>query len=200
MVMTHGLLSTTALLDLFQVGGERRFEIESQWRPASMNIEHPDYGTAVIRDQKPMPPESLQDVLIGVTPQEWYEFLNNKVFFWSSQDRLQRLLKAVAYRQRSHTVITVDTRALVEKHADRITLSTMNSGVSLFDRRKRGLSTFQTLDEFPTDPAASRHPPQDVVEVAVEYSVPHIVKLTVNVSEWLGDRKLMVIQDNPMGT
>jgi len=50
----HGLRSTTALLDLFEVAGSDRERIESQHRPESETIHHPRYGTAVIRDQKPM--------------------------------------------------------------------------------------------------------------------------------------------------
>ena len=78
----RGLLSTTALLDAFEIVGEQRFKIESEWRPTSVAIEHPHHGEAIIRDQKPMTPHTLGNVLIDdVTPQQWYEFLNRKTFF-----------------------------------------------------------------------------------------------------------------------
>src|SRR6266480_1717700 len=51
-IQKQGLLSTSALLDLFEVEGEERFAIESQWRPQSVVITHPTHGTAVIRDSK----------------------------------------------------------------------------------------------------------------------------------------------------
>ena len=44
-----GLLSTSALLDLFEINGKRRFAIESCHRPDSVVIEHPRHGRAVIR-------------------------------------------------------------------------------------------------------------------------------------------------------
>ena len=129
----RGLLSTTALLDAFEIVGEQRFKIESGWRPTSVAIEHPHHGEAIIRDQKPMTPHTLGNVLIDdVTPQQWYEFLNRKTFFWVTLDRLTRLLSAGAYRTRSHDVLVVDTQGLVERHFDRITLSPINSGVSAF--------------------------------------------------------------------
>lgn len=67
-IRERGLLSTTALLDLFEIDGSRRSAIESEWRPESVTIEHPVHGTAVIRDQHPMPPEHLAKALDGLTP------------------------------------------------------------------------------------------------------------------------------------
>jgi hypothetical protein len=49
-----GLLSTSALLDRFEVQGERRRRIESARRPEIEAIEPPEHGRALIRDNKPM--------------------------------------------------------------------------------------------------------------------------------------------------
>ncbi len=49
-IRERGLLSTTALLDLFEIDGATRTSIESQWRPESIPIEHPSYGSAVVGD------------------------------------------------------------------------------------------------------------------------------------------------------
>ena len=92
-IRKHGLLSTTALLDLFQKTGKERSKIESHWRASSIQIDHPKYGKAVVRDQKPARPEWIEKVLVGVTPEQWYRFLNSKVFFWLSQDSLTSMLK-----------------------------------------------------------------------------------------------------------
>ena len=40
-VREHGLLSTSALLDLFEISGSKRREIESEWRPNIVPIGHP---------------------------------------------------------------------------------------------------------------------------------------------------------------
>lgn len=64
-------LSTSDLLDLYQIEGERRFAIESSWRPEIVRIEHDEHGAAFVRDQRPMPEGLLPRCLMGMTPQEW---------------------------------------------------------------------------------------------------------------------------------
>ena len=59
-IQEHGLLSTTALLDLFELRGDERFRIESCHRPESIPIDNSKYGRAVIRDQKPMSDRSVR--------------------------------------------------------------------------------------------------------------------------------------------
>src|SRR5207253_9605742 len=72
-VRREGLLSTTALLDAFEIDGDLRCQIESCHRPECITISHPRLGTAVIRDQKPMSDRGLGKCLQGMTPREWYE-------------------------------------------------------------------------------------------------------------------------------
>ena len=81
-----GLLSTTAILDKFEVGGERRRRIESARRPEIETVEHPEHGRALIRDNKPMQEKTLGRCLTGMTPREWYESLNRRVFSGSIGD------------------------------------------------------------------------------------------------------------------
>src|SRR5438105_1634732 len=131
-IQRHGLLSTSALLDLFQMSGPERDAIESQRRPESVTIRHPRFGTAVIRDQKPLRDEALKGCLRGMTVPDWYCTLNSKVFFWLTQARLETFLTARAYRSSDHVVITVDTARLIDQHLDRLRLSTINSGATLY--------------------------------------------------------------------
>ena len=184
-IRKYGLLSTTALLDLFQKTGEERSKIESQWRPCSIHIEHPKYGKAVVRDQKPARPESLKKVLVDVTPKEWYKFLNCKVFFWLSKASLKSMLNSRTYRNSYHDVITVDTRLLVDRYLDRITLCPINSGFALFRQGKRNFATFQSIEEYPLVP--KKKAPR---ELAVEYGVPDIADLAVSVDRWRGNEFL----------
>ena len=187
-IQKHGLLSTTALLDLFEILGTERFKIESEWRRDSISIKHPSYGTATIRDQRPMPPDSLKKVLEDSTPQQWYELLNGKSFFWPTKERLMRLLNAKLYRNRSHDVIIVDTKSLLERHIDNVTLSPINSGFSLFGKGKRSLKTFKSVEEYP--PITNCN---DVVELAVEYCVKDVAYLVVSVEQRRGDTLLKKI-------
>src|SRR5258707_5561077 len=94
-IVKYGLLSTTALLDLFESRGDERFRIESCHRPESIPILHPKHGCAVIRDQKPMSDRSVRKALVGtLEPTDWYRELNSRVFFWLTEERLNTLLNS----------------------------------------------------------------------------------------------------------
>src|SRR4051812_3683324 len=81
-IQRHGLLSTRALLDLFEVDEGERERHYSHHRPESVAIHHPKIGTAVVRDQKPMDDKGLiRSLTDGITPRQWYETLNDRVFF-----------------------------------------------------------------------------------------------------------------------
>src|SRR5688500_9803141 len=90
-ISKNGLRSTSALFDLFEISGKARFEIESKRRRQSKTLTHETYGSAVIRDQKPLRDSSLEKCLIDLTVPEWYRVLNGKVFFWVTKDRLLTL-------------------------------------------------------------------------------------------------------------
>lgn len=130
-IRRHGLLSTSALLDLFEVQGELRQQLESEHRPRSVPITHPLHGSAVIRDQNPLNMTRLAGCLTGMSAQEWLRELNRRVFFWPSEQRLTRLLGAKAYRDQEHDVLIVDTRSLVERHRRNITLAPINTGATI---------------------------------------------------------------------
>ena len=186
-IVDHGLLSTTALLDLFEVTGDERATIEAARRPECAVVAHAVHGRAVIRDNKPLLEGRLAGCLEdGLTPSEWYCLLNSRVFFWPTEDRLRTLMGAEAYQASAKVVITVDTRALVARHARRMTLSTINSGATRPFARPRGLRTFVPLADF--DWEARRHRGKNAVaEVAVDYSVPDIVEVAESAIRHLPD-------------
>lgn len=105
-IQNRGLLSTTALLDLYELSGPQRYNIESCHRPSSIPLERHDLPPAVVRDQIPMSDAGLRRCLPNhLSPRDWYELLNAKVFFWLNVARLHRLTSARAYRNRSHDVL-----------------------------------------------------------------------------------------------
>lgn len=181
-ILARGLLSTSALLDLYEVTGERRRAIESTHRPKSMPISHASHGTAWVRDQKPMSEAKLQQSLVDMTPREWYETLNRHVFFWPTEKRLGTLLEARAYRARAHTVLTVDTAALLRRYLPHTRLSPINSGSTLFTAVARGSDTFRSLSEYPDDWWRRGR----LAEVAVEYAIPDVRELVLRVEVWQG--------------
>lgn len=151
-IQQHGLLSTTALLDLYGYAPTDPFRIavEEQRRAESVPISRPGLANAVIRDQKPMSDGALLKCLDGgLTPTDWYRTLNAKVFFWLSRERLRRLLGAKAYRDQPQTVLTIDTRSLVEANVGYIMLSPINSGSTIMNPVRRGPQTFKAPADYP---------------------------------------------------
>lgn len=194
-IRRHGLLSTSALLDLFEVRGAARTAIESCHRPESVPIKHPVHGTAVIRDQKPMSDKGLEKALLdGLTPRQWYELLNRQVFFWVREQRLRTLLAARAYRDKRHLVLTIDTARLLARHAERIVLSPYNSGATKPNPFPRGRDTFLPMQQYPyLDWRKARGRQNAVVELAVLRGVPDIVEFIERVELTGGARPPQVV-------
>ena len=184
-IQQHGLLSTEALLDLFGVDGEFRASVLAARRPDCVPITHPQYGRAIIRDQKPLIESRLRTVLQdGMTPREWYELLNRKTFFWVAESRFETLRNARAYEGLRQTLLIVDCAKLLARHADQVTLCPMNSGASRPMAFPRGRRTFLPIAEYPFEESRRKRGRKGaVVELTVEYSVPDIRDLVISVSE-----------------
>lgn len=180
-IASHGLLSATALLDLFEVPEPRRTEIEGRCRPDSVVIEHPQHGRAVIRDNKPLLESRLRGCLQdGLTPEEWYRLLNRRTFFWPTRKRVDGLLGAATYRSAPQLVLTVPTKQIVALHRNAIALSTINSGATRPFAWPRGASTFLSIDDF--DFESRRHRGQHAIaELTVDYAVPDIADVVESV-------------------
>lgn len=173
-IRKQGLLSTSALLDLYKIEGPERRAIESKHRPESIKICRTGYPDAIIRDQKPMSDAALRKCLAdGITPSMWYEILNAKVFFWLSKRRLRRLLGARAYRDFPQTVLTLDAESLVKAHGDKILLSPINSGSTIMKPQPRGNDTFRSIEDYPFEHWRKKRSRRDAV---VELVVPGAVK------------------------
>lgn len=194
-IRRHGLLSTSAILDLFGISGERREAIESCKRPQSVKLSHPKYGNVVIRDNKPLKESMLIQSLQGkMTPREWYETLNGKVFFWPTRKRVLRLLGARAYRGLKHMVITVDTCSLLQDYFSDVRLSRINSGSIIYQATPRGCETFVTVDGWPRDVGPrSGKLKMEIAEVAVQYAVRNIEQITLTAEEMQAKKAPQII-------
>lgn len=183
-IREHGLLSTSALLDLHGYAGDARAELESCLRPESVSIES-RVGTAIIRDQKPMKLAAMRKCLVDVSPEEWLEILNSRSFFWLTKARLNKLLGGRAYRRHPQVVLTVDTESLVSAYADRIQLSPINSGAMLYDPQKRGRDLFKSIADYPyAERRRGRTVENALVELVVVDGVPDIAKHVVCVHDY----------------
>ena len=175
-ITRRGLLSTSAMLRHFQVPEQQRLELETRRRPESVEIRHPDGSVAEVRDHTSMKDEKLCKYLEdGLTPREWYQILNSKVFFWVTLDRLNRM--SYAYSRTRHAVFVVDTDGLLAACLERVTLSPIYSGSTLYNTASRGLRTFLPPHEYPFLLRRRKRGPDDAVaELAVEHSLPEIWK------------------------
>jgi hypothetical protein len=198
-IRTHGLLSTSALLALYGVQGPVRTGFESERRPAGVTLRSDGLPDVLVRDQSPISDRALLRCLTdGMTPREWYRILNGKVFFWTSMQRLQRLLTAKAGRDVAQLVLTVDTQSLVDTHRDRVRLSGMNTGSTIRKPLPRGPKTFLPIAEFPYDERRRTRAPSDaLVELVVEGAVPDIMDHLIEVDEVGPDRRVEVWRRAP---
>ncbi|HET8840185.1 MAG TPA: hypothetical protein VFN35_01900 [Ktedonobacteraceae bacterium] len=135
-IQHHGLLSTSALLDLTGIQGEKRWQIEQSQRLQQTNLA----SGILVRDQRPIAPAALERCLRGMTIHEWYALLNARIFFWLDTDRLNRMLKANG--RRPQVVMVLDTRQLLAAYADRIELTPINTGNTRRQPALRGRQTF----------------------------------------------------------
>lgn len=168
-VLRNGLLSTSALLDLYGIVGNRRFRLESTKRSTTERLTKAGLPDAFIRDQHAINETNLRHALTqGITPGQWYKFLNDKVFFWAEPERLCGMARAYGHGARE--VIVLDTRRLVAAYRDRIRLSHMNSGATRSPLHRRGYDTFCRIEDYPY---AKRR--KKVAEVCVNVGVPDVL-------------------------
>jgi hypothetical protein len=79
-------------------------------------------------------------------------------------------------------VLTLDTARLVAAHRDRIWLSPINSGATLFKPQRRGTQTFQRIASFPYEArSVTRIDANNVVELVVDHSVPDVADFVLAV-------------------
>lgn len=191
----HGLLSTSALLDLYRVRGGERARIEAARRPEGVALRRPGLPGAVVRDQKPLTDAALLRCLTGgMDPAAWYRLLNGKVFFWLSPQRLGRLLGAAPYRAHAHDVLELATAPLVAAYRDSITLSPINSGSAIRRAVPRGPETFQPIATYDYAAWRGKRPRGDrVAELAVTGGVPDVARFVTRVTVRRGTEVLSVL-------
>ncbi len=188
-IRARGLLSTSALLDLYGLVGEERARIEGARRPASIVLA----PGVVIRDNGPLNEKNLARSLDGdLKPADWYRLLNGRVFFWLSRQRLQKLLGARLYREKAHEVLEAEARPLVEAYRDSIELSPMNSGATGRFPVRRGPTTFRPIADYDYAGRKARGL-ERVVELAVLGGVPDIERFTRRVVRMQGSQEEAVI-------
>lgn len=133
-IQARGLLSTQRLVALSS-GADA--SLLRRHRPRGQYL---DVG-AHIRDQSPMPRSAIERALrSGVTPEDWFELLNSKVFFWLDLKRLNR--HRAACKSQKQVVLAIDAGRMLEHYAAVASVSPINSGNAMHAARPRNASTF----------------------------------------------------------
>ena len=172
-VRRHGLLSTVALLDLFETPESERRQLLHARRPDPVSLSHPVHGQAILNDQRPLSMKALETCLDdGLAPADWLGILNGKVFFWPDEKQLQRLTQARANRKRQREVLVFDTARLLEDNFDRLSLSPINTGNTMRRPARRGLATFALAKDHGWEAWRTLRGRRDsVVEIAINHRV-----------------------------
>jgi hypothetical protein len=181
-IRDNGLLTTAQQVERCAPPKEVADSILRSRRSQIIWLTTPDGVRVAVRDQKPLLLHNL--VLEGTDLQGWLDILNSRVFFWVNKERLDKLLRARAYRSSPHHVIVVDTASLVSKHADQIRLSPFNTGATIFPPPSaplRGPGTFQTLRDYRWASRVRLDGSRPIVEAAVIGGVPDIAEHIVKV-------------------
>lgn len=190
-IKKFGLLPTETIVRSSNLDEASQASLLDERRPQSVHFEHPELGAVIIRDQGPLNLALLQPKLIDVTVQEWLSTLNDRVFFWLHPTKLENLLTARRYRNSVQDVLTVDTRSLLGAAGDRVRLSPINSGASLYNPSPRGTRTFATIEDY--DYAARRRARgriDAIIELAVIGGVPDIANHVTAVRRMRGTEEL----------
>lgn len=176
-----GLLSVAELLEAFGVEREERERILRTRRSKSIVLSDPEIGSVTLRDQGAISDSKLEAVLEGgMTTSDWYATLNERAYFWPTQKRVQVLLNAKRYRDRSHLILVVDTASLLERHEAQVELSPINSGATLFDAVARGPATFASIGSYDFETSRKRRGrARAIAEVTVLGGVRDLASLRV---------------------
>lgn len=186
-IQRYGLLSTSRLLDLFEIETLQRTLLETSRRAVAVSLHNPSHESVILNDQAPLNEEALKRCLDdNLTPDEWLKLLNKRVFFWPSKENLHRHLNARFNRTRSREILIVNTLSLSQAYAENIELCPINSGVTFRKAARRGKSTFTPLLKYSFAEWSKLRGQRDKVqELTVLHQIPDITNHIIDVIQKL---------------
>jgi len=189
-ILKHGLLSSEEIVGRSKdLSPETKRRLLTERRPQKVEVFDGFGNRFVLRDQKPLTKGALEKCLEDMVPVEWISLLNSKVFFWLSSERLDRLLRARAYRNEKQLVLKLKTSTVMENHHRNIRICPINSGSTIYRPIHRGRSTFSTLSAYPFEVYEKKRPAKDVVvELTISGLLPDIANHCVGAEIWFKER------------
>jgi|SRR6267378_755900 len=107
----------------------------------------------MIRDQRPLSEKALRKCLDeGLMPEDYYELLNRRVFFWPTLSRLQRHFDR--YQSEEPILLRFSTQEMLRLNAN-AEFSRINSGATRANSHlggippRRGRGTFSSAEQYP---------------------------------------------------
>ncbi len=194
-VKQHGLLSTTALLDLYQVPDDEKQRLRTMIRPLGITLQHNSLPTITLNDNTPLKASILSKKLEdSLTIADWMEILNERVFFWPDEELMENHLQAflralkedkLGEGKREIDVLVIDTLSLAKAYADKIQFCAINSGTAIRNAATRGLSTFTPmLDHDYKTWRGLRGKKDTIKEVTVLNSICNIEQYVIEVRKY----------------
>ena len=187
-ILQRGLLSTSALLDLLEIDRNERKRYERERRPDDTVLESDEHGTIVLRDQRPLNIARLEGALTSGTTRNFLAFINRRVFFWPTIERLKTMNGARAYQDRTQLVFVLRSAGLLAEYEPSIRLSRINSGATMPYAAPRSVATFQTLREY--DWSSGK---RSVAEVTIESGVPDIWTFVERLELWRNAEMISIL-------
>jgi hypothetical protein len=201
-VRKHGLMSARRLIE---VCGATESGACRHHRPVSRRLA----SGVLLRDQRPMPPKALMRCLTsGLLPDDWFELLNSKVFFWLDPRRLNR--QRLACAASPQVALVVDAARLLMKYSASASITPINTGNALRSPAPRNLTTFVPYHRWLIDgwayeniPGAQSRPRNHrPAELTISDAVPDILDyvmavVPLNPGEVLDRRTLAAFIETP---
>jgi hypothetical protein len=180
-VQKLGLMSAARLMAM---SGEAEDNTPRRHRPVAQRLA----SGLLIRNQRPMPPAALSRCLkSGLKPEDWFELLNSKVFFWLDIERLNR--QRHACKDAPQVTLVIDAARLLSRYSRVATVAPINTGNAMRAAAPRNRSTFVPYERWVVDgwndeviPGAPRRPASHrPVELTIDEEVPDIMEYVVTV-------------------
>lgn len=128
------------------------------------SLEHPDFGTVVLRDQGKLKTGLLADLLDPAwTVEDWCRHLNDHVFFIPGQTKPFEALRS-AYAGSPQVLLELDTASLLAAYGSLVRVATLNTGATGRGKGQRGPATFVSALRYAGQPSRTQ-------EVAVRADV-----------------------------
>jgi hypothetical protein len=156
----HGFYSANTLKKLAGCGGGFRGE--------KVSLACEKLGQVTLRDQGPMAPRSLEGCLREISIQDWYNMIDDHIFFFFDYSNAEKIFEKYSKRA-PQSILELPTCKVLTAAGSAVRLTPINTGAVGRARAKRGVNTFHPLDSwiregFTDQPRKKPNPP---VELAI---------------------------------